>query len=207
MFFTIYKITNLINGKIYVGAHKTSDLDDDYMGSGKLIKMAIEKYGLENFKKEYISIFDNENEMYKMESTIVDDAYLKNEDTYNLKKGGNGGWSKINDNYPIEKRKEIGKKFGSKAGSWKNKQKRIEILNKIPLEKRKMIGKKLGDKYGGLNELSIDEVEKRLKCIEDIDLKKYGWVSEVSNRLGLTHTQVKRFIDKYYKGEYYRRKK
>jgi hypothetical protein len=44
MYYTIYKITNKINGKHYVGKHQTMNLSDDYMGSGKLIKRAIEKH-------------------------------------------------------------------------------------------------------------------------------------------------------------------
>ena len=44
----INKITNLVNEKIYIGAHQTSDLNDGYMGSGKIIKRAIEKFKTEN---------------------------------------------------------------------------------------------------------------------------------------------------------------
>jgi len=40
MTYTVYKITNLVNGKIYVGAHQTDSLDDAYMGSGRLIQRA-----------------------------------------------------------------------------------------------------------------------------------------------------------------------
>jgi len=38
MYYIIYKITNLINEKIYVGCHKTKKLNDSYMGSGTIIE-------------------------------------------------------------------------------------------------------------------------------------------------------------------------
>ena len=44
----IYRITNKINGKTYIGQHKYKKLNDDYMGSGKLIRRAQKKYGIES---------------------------------------------------------------------------------------------------------------------------------------------------------------
>ena len=41
--YTVYKTTNLINGSIYIGVHKTSNINDTYIGSGKLLKSAIKK--------------------------------------------------------------------------------------------------------------------------------------------------------------------
>lgn len=51
MIFYIYKVTNIINGKYYIGQHRTKKLNDGYLGSGTNIIRAIKKYGKENFKK------------------------------------------------------------------------------------------------------------------------------------------------------------
>ena len=49
--YTLYKITNLINQKFYIGVHATNNPNDSYMGSGVAITRAIAKHGRENFKK------------------------------------------------------------------------------------------------------------------------------------------------------------
>lgn len=89
VYYTVYKITNLINNKEYIGYHQTNNLDDGYMGSGKLIKKAIEKYGIENFSKKYIQIFDNRKEAELLEALLVNESYTLREDTYNITLGGN----------------------------------------------------------------------------------------------------------------------
>ena len=90
-YYTIYKITNLVNGKMYIGKHKTKKLDDGYMGSGHLIKRALQKYGANNFRKEWLMFCEDEEEMNYMELVYVDETWVLRNDTYNLTLGGNGG--------------------------------------------------------------------------------------------------------------------
>lgn len=71
-FHIIYKTTNLINGKIYVGLHSTDNIDDGYLGSGWVLKSAIKKYGRENFKREVLLVLSNREEAREVESLLVD---------------------------------------------------------------------------------------------------------------------------------------
>lgn len=89
MYYTVYKIINNINQKEYIGYHQTNNLDDGYMGSGKLIKAAIQKYGIDSFTKEYIAICDTREEAEALEAILVDAEYTLREDTYNISLGGN----------------------------------------------------------------------------------------------------------------------
>ena len=91
MKYTIYKITNLINQKIYIGKHQTKNLNDGYFGSGIFLRKAISKYGKENFVKEILFIFDKEEEMNNKEIELINEEFVKSENTYNLGIGGEGG--------------------------------------------------------------------------------------------------------------------
>lgn len=95
-YYTIYKITNKVNNKIYIGAHKTSNLEDGYMGSGTAIKNALIKYGNDNFKKEIINFCENSDKMYLLEKKLVTKEFIKLPTNYNLKEGGEGGFDYIN---------------------------------------------------------------------------------------------------------------
>jgi len=92
MYYYLYKITNQINGKIYIGVHKTEDLEDGYMGSGTYLNRAKLKYGIENFKKEILQTFDNQDDMFKAESQVGNEEFVEREDTYNLTCGGGDAW-------------------------------------------------------------------------------------------------------------------
>ena len=86
----IYKITNQVNSKIYIGKHSTDNLDDGYMGSGILICKAENKYGIENFTKEYLAFCDTEEKLNWLEKFYIK-KYKAREVGYNLTDGGDGG--------------------------------------------------------------------------------------------------------------------
>ena len=90
MFYTVYCTTCLVNGKVYIGCHKTKDPNDSYLGSGAAFSRAVAKYGRKNFKKEVLFIFDNPEEMLAKERELV---VVDPEKTYNLDRGGGlNGW-------------------------------------------------------------------------------------------------------------------
>lgn len=107
MYYIIYRTTNLINGKVYVGKHKTDDLDDGYLGSGKLLWAAVAKYGKENFKTEILFELSSEEEMDAKEAELVTEEFVSRDDNYNLCVGGQGGWSYVNANLSEEERTRI----------------------------------------------------------------------------------------------------
>ena len=84
----IYKITNNINNRYYIGRHSTKNINDQYMGSGKAIKNAILKYGIDNFTKEIIAETTSAELLWELESEIVNDVVVNDPLSYNMAMGG-----------------------------------------------------------------------------------------------------------------------
>lgn len=89
----IYRITNNIDGKTYIGQHKTSSIlkDDGYMGSGLLIKAAHKKYGIENFTKTIITIGVSKKEADVLEVFYINKERNEGKAQYNIADGALGG--------------------------------------------------------------------------------------------------------------------
>jgi hypothetical protein len=88
----IYKTTNIINGKYYIGMHSTDNLNDGYIGSGKRLWYSIKKYGKENFKCEILEMLPDRFSLKEREKEVVNESILKEKMCMNLKLGGDGGF-------------------------------------------------------------------------------------------------------------------
>lgn len=105
--YIVYETTNNVNNYIYVGVHKTSTPYefDGYIGNGIYInkpntyeksktkfQQAVKEFGVKNFTRIILNVFDNEDDAYLLESQIVDHEFLSRNDVYNMVLGGKIGW-------------------------------------------------------------------------------------------------------------------
>jgi hypothetical protein len=133
--YTVYKTTNLVNGKIYIGFHSILESDiirteygqlscfkDGYLGSGKLLIKGIEKYGPENFAQEILGIFDTQKEAEDLERSLVSKEFVDEETNYNLSIGGN-----------------VAILYGDKNGFYGKRHTKESSLGKIPSNKGKFM--------------------------------------------------------------------
>jgi group I intron endonuclease len=157
----IYKITNLVNDKIYIGQDKNNK--PEYLGSGKLLHLAFKKYGIENFKKEIIEECESKEELDKKEKFWIKELHAQDRTIgYNIAAGGDGGDTLSN--HP--NKEEIGKRIGeSNKKLWedteyKNKMS-VTRKNKITNETREKISiNSSGENNGMSGKKHSDETKK-----------------------------------------------
>jgi len=138
----IYKTTNLVNGKFYIGQSKYDD--PEYLGSGKLINLAIRKYGKKSFKKEILVECSSVKEMNEMEifyQNMYSDCFSPK--GYNICHGVWGGDNFSNNpNKEVIRKKLSDQKIGNKI--WLGRHHKLETIEKL----RNM---KLGVDHSGKN--------------------------------------------------------
>lgn len=138
---TVYLTLNTINGKIYVGVHSTTYPLDNYLGSGWQIRAAVEKYGYDKFIKIILSVFNDKQSAYDLESDIVTEEFSNSPLTYNMAVGGCGGDnSAFFTEEIIEKMREGGRKSrGKKYGHYSEERRKAisDGLKRSPNIKRK----------------------------------------------------------------------
>lgn len=199
MHYLIYKTTNLINGKYYIGKHRTKNRDDDYLGSGKLLRAAIKKYGRENFIREIILECSSEEEMNLAEKILVVPDLEVN---YNLCPGGQGGWGYLNSNglNKSDKQKEAARSSISKYhGSDKHRFTSSCIMKKLHKDKRIIIPSWIGKKH---------LLETKIKIGLNSSIKQKGsrnsqfgtcWMTNGVKNIKIKRDEVDKWIELGYK--------
>lgn len=94
-FHYIYRITNKLNGKFYIGMHSTDNLDDGYFGSGKYLSHSISKHGKENHEMEILEHYFSREDLADREKELVNQQAIQDPACMNIKVGGDGGWDHI----------------------------------------------------------------------------------------------------------------
>ena len=87
----IYKTTNIVNGKFYLGMHSTSNLKDGYLGSGSLLSKSIKKYGRDKFIMEILDFCESREKLKLREAEVITQDMLDNPMCMNIRLGGNNG--------------------------------------------------------------------------------------------------------------------
>lgn len=172
----VYKITNMINKKIYIGVHRTNNIHDGYMGSGRLIKRAIEKYGIENFIREILKFFKSYKEALEYEKVLVTPEFCESKHTYNLKEGGHGSCY-----YSKEYRENISK---SRKEKWQDPEFREMMIQALNTDERK---KRLSENIKKYIENNQDEFQERMLRINKNP--------EKIQKMAKAHTGMKRSND------------
>lgn len=158
---SIYKTINIINNKIYVG--KDTKNKPSYFGSGKVLKLAIKKYGKNNFKKEILEVCDNsilsEREIYWIQALNSNTCGIG----YNLTEGGTGGDTFTHNAHKEETNRKRSLSLKGKISGDKNPSKRLEVRQKISetLKRKYASGEILPSMSGRKGELNPHTGSKR----------------------------------------------
>lgn len=189
----IYKTLNLINKKIYIG--KDSKNDPTYLGSGKLIKKSIEKYGIENFKKEILEFCSNQNHLNERERYWIKEFKSQNRNIgYNISEGGDWGDCFTNHPEKEEWRKRISERTKGEGNSRYDAILSEETKNKIRIKSK---GRIQTDEEKSKKSKSCQEsqkLEKNIIKITDSKKQKFG---DKNSFFGKKHENKEKFIKEY----------
>ena len=118
----IYRTTNNITGRYYIGLHTTTNLEDGYLGSGKRLRYSINKYGKENHTLEILEFLNSREELKRRENEIVTLDEIAKKECMNLVVGGCG--------WPSNGKQIGGDKWKHANEYWKypNNKKRLSKL-------------------------------------------------------------------------------
>jgi hypothetical protein len=143
----IYKTTCNVTGRWYIGMHSTLNIDDGYIGSGKILRYSIRKYGVEQHTKEILEYYPTREALVLREIEIVNKELISDGLCMNLKEGGEGGF--ISKEQQRHRSKCANKKLNEKLTNDPVFREEWLTKMKVALKNSYDIGKK--DKNWGVN--------------------------------------------------------
>jgi hypothetical protein len=142
----IYKTTCLITKRFYIGMHSTDNLEDGYIGSGKLLWRSVKKHGKENHVTEILETLPDRSSLREREKHVVNEEFIKDEMCMNLMVGGEGGFiSKEHYN----KMKSLSKEYMKNVWTDEEYRKRASAQNSINVKKNHADGRMKYDNFKG----------------------------------------------------------
>ena len=113
MYYFVYKTTNKLNGKYYIGQHRTEYIDDGYLGSGKVFIKALKKYGKYNFYREILEFADSPEALNDLEKKYITINDIQSDNCYNQMSGGKNGFI-----FSDETKRKISEKQQGEKSYW-----------------------------------------------------------------------------------------
>lgn len=180
MIHSVYKTINLINQNYYIGKHSSENPNDDYLGSGKALHIAIKKYGIENFKKEVLFLFENEEEAYKKEKEIIKELDgVRDQTCYNLCYGGIGFWQ--GSTHTLESREKISSGNKGKIRTNEAKQKYSEA------RKGTVVSEETKKKLSDINKGKKHSEETKAKLVANSGMRGKKHTQEAREKISKAH--------------------
>jgi group I intron endonuclease len=214
IYYQVYITENLINKKVYIGKQTVDTFKRDiYLGSGELLKLAIKKYGRENFKKSILEIFEMEEQVNFIEKKYIRFYRLGGKAEYNIADGGQGykRYGKRTEEEKQKLRKPKSNTTNMKKPKSDEHRKRISEVQKgrIPWNKDKKLpsqskeanlkrSKAISEKY--LNDLEYREkhhqqCSNNFKYLDRSFIKELKWFNN-----GIINVRRKECPDGFVKG-------
>lgn len=192
----IYKTTNIINDKFYIGMHSTDNLSDGYLGSGKRLWFSINYHGKENHKIEILEFCDDRESLKNREKEIVNKELINEKLCMNLQLGGGGGILNEEHHEKMKKASSIYQKEKWKDQNYREKIKKVISEN----FKKGHIGRVKYDLFKGKKhteetKLKISNTKKGKNTGEDNSQYGTCWVSKDGKNIKIKKTDLHEWLN------------
>lgn len=195
----VYKTTNLINGKFYVGRHSSNKNPekDNYLGSGKVLNKSLRKYGYKNFKREILEFCFDFGILCKQEEYWIEELQAV-ENGYNVTKVSKGfGIGESHPMFGVKRFGELNSNFGNKMSE--EAKAKISKINKgktphnkgVPMKEEQKLKLSLFRKGKKASEETKRKISAKTKGKNN---PRYGVVLSEEIKNNISKAKKKKFI-------------